>query len=253
MEDQSSTVSSSPSFRCYSSVKLPHNSTKAGETTGMAPSDEVDEEEFEFTPATKSHDYFPSFPLFKADFPLDRSRNLDFRNDPDKSMALKELLVEEEWDLSSCSSSSEADELERAEPESYPPWKPNSLPSPMRCEKSKSTGSSGKRRRFRFRKFLQRSISDGHKYSLGSWDPSKKKEEKEKVDNANVTALATAKSKKKPQSAGVKGATTAHEEFYLRNRALKEEDRRRSYLPYRQDLFGFFTSVHGVAKKFPSL
>ena len=50
---------------------------------------------------------------------------------------------------------------------------------------------------------------------------------------------------------GVKGKTvslSAHE-VYMRNRGSQEVDRRRSYLPYRPELVGFFTNVNGGLRR----
>lgn len=56
---------------------------------------------------------------------------------------------------------------------------------------------------------------------------------------------------KKAKKPAKETLSSAHEAFYLRNRAMKEEDKRRTYLPYRQDLVGFWTSVGAMGKTFP--
>jgi hypothetical protein len=45
--------------------------------------------------------------------------------------------------------------------------------------------------------------------------------------------------------------SSAHELFYVQNRAWKEGEKRKSYLPYRQDLVGFFANVNAYGKTFP--
>ncbi|KAF7135512.1 hypothetical protein RHSIM_Rhsim08G0053900 [Rhododendron simsii] len=46
---------------------------------------------------------------------------------------------------------------------------------------------------------------------------------------------------------------SAHEAFYVRNRAWKQGEKRKSYLPYRRDLvgFGLFANVNVYGKAFP--
>ncbi|KAL6983693.1 hypothetical protein U1Q18_017071 [Sarracenia purpurea var. burkii] len=151
--------------------------------------------------------------------------------------------------------------------------------SPEICKKSNSTGFS---KLWRFRDLLNRSNSDGRDAFVfldGSTTTSSKSDEKvDKSESKSVVFLngstATSSksdekvdksesiSEKKPagddngNGAGkklkakkvVKGKTaslSAHELHYVRNRELREKDRRRSYLPYRPELFGFFTNVQG--------
>ncbi|KAL8218918.1 hypothetical protein R6Q57_022291 [Mikania cordata] len=52
----------------------------------------------------------------------------------------------------------------------------------------------------------------------------------------------------KQGSKGKKSPVSAHE-AYLKSRGQTEEERRRSYLPYRPELMGFFTNVHGGLTK----
>ncbi|KAJ8749864.1 hypothetical protein K2173_013779 [Erythroxylum novogranatense] len=250
MEDQSEDVSFCPSFNSYSSDRLACVAARVGETFTAAASNEADEE-FEFTPANASQDAeVPNFPLFNVDLLFDRYRNLNLRDEAaaeETSMGapLREHFVEEDRDPPS-SSSSDVDELDRIDPGTYCVWRPNASPSPGRCEKSNSTGSSRKHVPWRFPKLLRRSRSDGNKYSLGP-TPSptnKKREDVLKLETPEVKA--TAKIKKKPST-----ALKAHEVFYVRSKASRTVDKRKSYLPYRQDLFGFFVNVNGLAKGFP--
>lgn len=50
-----------------------------------------------------------------------------------------------------------------------------------------------------------------------------------------------------------KAMVAAHEAFYGRHdRILKQGNyKRRSFLPYRQDLFGFFANVNSMGRTFP--
>ncbi|CAI0458510.1 unnamed protein product [Linum tenue] len=94
--------------------------------------------------------------------------------------SLSELLMDDRDQQSSySSSSSEADELEGAPEGSYCVWTPKIIspssvagasPSPGRCEKSNSTGSSASttKRRWRLRDLLRRSSSDGKPNTAGA-------------------------------------------------------------------------------------
>ncbi|KAK4791194.1 hypothetical protein SAY86_031607 [Trapa natans] len=125
--------------------------------------------------------------------------------------------------------------------------------SPEGCRKSNSTGFS---RLWRFRDLVHRSSSDGEDAFVflnthrahgggGNIHHAKKEEDarSEKVGrtagNKMTTAMVTAK-----------GRQTAHEKHYVRNRASRESNRRKSYLPYRQNLvgLGFFTNVNGMTQ-----
>ncbi|KAG5604565.1 hypothetical protein H5410_026068 [Solanum commersonii] len=130
--------------------------------------------------------------------------------------------------------------------------------NPEVCRKSNSTGFS---KLWRFKDFLHRSNSDGRDtfVFLNPTTPAAKVEEK--VVRKDETT--TSEKKKKEISGEVKviGKVTkktkkvvkksegilAHE-AYMKSKA-KAEDRRRSYLPYRPELVGFFTNVNGGLTK----
>ena len=119
------------------------------------------------------------------------------------------------------------------------------------CRKSKSTGSSStstwSRRRWRIRNLLTRSRSDG-KETLEFLNTSP-------VDNIDKSCSSSpcpknketvkTKSKKKEKE---KISVSAHEKFYLRNKAMKEEDKRKSYLSYKQEFVGLFSNIHRHGK-----
>ncbi|XP_059289457.1 uncharacterized protein LOC132042973 [Lycium ferocissimum] len=112
------------------------------------------------------------------------------------------------------------------------------------CKKSNSTGFS---KLWRFKDFLHRSNSDGRdtfvflNHTTTTNTPAKA-EEKVKV---KVDEKVTEKKKKKK---GVKKSegVLAHE-AYMKSKAKAEG--RRSYLPYRPELVGFFTNVNGGLTK----
>jgi hypothetical protein len=220
--------------------------------------EDEDEDEFEFAVVCREPEYSspisadeifyngqirPIYPIFDQTLLLN-----DSHTNPDNSKAslstfrrspLRKLMVEEREreqqeearEPMSCSSS-EADDLDGVQPGTYCVWTPTkpssesaaeaSLPAGRR-KKSLSTGSS---KRWKLRDLLYRSNSDG-KDTFVFVTPSKKAEK--------TVAVA---SKVAPQQ------LDAH---YVRNSAAKEEDhKRRSYLPYRKDLVGFFANMNGL-------
>ncbi|XP_059656112.1 uncharacterized protein LOC132303058 [Cornus florida] len=150
----------------------------------------------------------------------------------------------------------ETEETETEATGPYCAWSKKAVEaSPESCKKSSSTGFS---KLWRFRDLYSRSNSDGRDafvFLNGSPTTSAKKEDKvEKTESSlsekkkpavevkvNVNAGGS-KAKAKKAEKVEKSSLSAH---YARNRALKEEDRRRSYLPYRPELVGFFTNVNG--------
>ncbi|XP_073220666.1 uncharacterized protein [Cicer arietinum] len=98
--------------------------------------------------------------------------------------------------------------------------------NPQKAVKSNSTGSS---KLWKFRDPKLRSNSDG-KDAFVFLNPAKV----EKTSSGEAKNVVVKKVKM------VKGKTTsAHEKHYVMNKARKESDKRKSYLPYRQELFGF--------------
>ncbi|MED6221176.1 hypothetical protein PIB30_051963 [Stylosanthes scabra] len=196
--------------------------------------------------------------------------------------SMKELLIGEDAENrrrsrdppSSSSSSSSDDDLDGIPPGTYCVWTPNPVQaSPNRCKKSNSTGSSSSSRsplkRWKILEFLRRSKSDGKKtldlltpsplLPLSGFSSSKKeqKEKKEKKEGTN------AKWKEERsggslmnESGGVAGkrsaaGVSAHEALYVRNREMRRVVKRRSYLPYKQDLVGFCATLNAMGRTFP--
>ncbi|XP_031402685.1 uncharacterized protein LOC116212261 [Punica granatum] len=147
----------------------------------------------------------------------------------------------------------EPEELRGVDEETYCVWngkKVEEAASPESCRKSNSTGFS---KRWRFRDLVNRSNSDG-KDAFVFLNPHKAHDGRGgKVQHAKkdeeVGVRTAARKEGKTATASGKGQT-AHEKHYVRNRAAKESDRRKSYLPYRQDLvgLGFFTNVNGMTR-----
>ncbi|XP_027348142.1 uncharacterized protein LOC113859616 [Abrus precatorius] len=110
-----------------------------------------------------------------------------------------------------------------------------------KCKKSNSTGFSKK---WRFRKNLNlRSNSDG-KDAFVSLNPSlvmpmrsiKAKEENVALNN-----------KKHEKSEKCK-TLSAHEKLYVSNRKRRESTKKKSCLPYKKELIGFFANMNGFSR-----
>ncbi|KAK7844216.1 uncharacterized protein LOC112040656 [Quercus suber] len=189
---------------------------------------------------------------------------------------LKKLFSEEHAPTSYSSSSSEVDELEGVPPGTYCVWTPhiNSSPkaiaaaaSPSQCKKSNSTGtttssntkSSSSSKRWRLMNLLRRSNSEG-KDSFVFLTPKNKEEEISNGNNSfeEENSISNSKEmkkvvvvKKKKKKEKEQTVSSAHEMFYGRKRESMERDRRKTYLPYRKDLVGFWASVGSLGRTFP--
>ncbi|OWM71539.1 hypothetical protein CDL15_Pgr005726 [Punica granatum] len=239
-----------------------------------------EEDDFEFVSLVENPDQVlisggyarPVFPVFNRDLlsgggGRETSHLGEDENEDERSIMipLKNLFLEDR-DAPSCSSS-EADELEGVPEGTYCVWTPRSPAveqSPSRCKKSNSTGSCSKR--WRLRDLMRRSNSDG-KDSFVFLTPSSSSSPTAKSPDSKAPGAAGPKEKKSPTGAEAKiparpgnsskpakekaSSASAHEAFYVRNRAMKEGDRKRSYLPYRKDLVGFFATASGLGRNFP--
>lgn len=221
---------------------------------------EEEEEEFEFAFVTKDSELSspisadeifyngqirPVYPVFNRDLFLERDefrtdsivRNSDSEDVPAIRLPLRKLFIEERettmtMTRTSSSSSSEASELEGIPADSYCVWRP---PTEGRCKKSSSAGGSNSKR-WKLRNLLNRSHSDGSKdnFVILSHKSSgrKKPESEEKVKSKATT----------PALKPVAGKAVAHPPLYGGG------EKRRSYLPYRQELVGIFTNANGLSK-----
>ncbi|KAG8366869.1 hypothetical protein BUALT_Bualt16G0012800 [Buddleja alternifolia] len=228
-----------PSFNSYSCDRLAETAVRvAAESSNAA----VGDDDFEFTSLREDEDVSadefaqikPIFPVFNRDLLLGHDHGASIGenkpSDHQSSVAipLRDLFLD---DRDSCSSSSEADELESVPEGTYCVWRPKLTDSPLpnQCKKSKSTGSASKR--WKLPDFLKRSNSEGQGKGNFVFLAPKSREEKPKrlIKGAAGGGLSG-------------GAASAHEELYIRNRAIKEGGKKKSYLPYR---VGFFASVNG--------
>lgn len=241
-------ASFSPSFSTYSGDRL----AEIAERVGRRFADDYEEkgdEDFEFAilqtaSASSGDERGLVFPVFDQNLVSETSAV-----EPEAVLTpLKDLFLRERIDSppqQTYSSSSDEDELDTIPSEIYCPWTPARSTAEMSpsggCRKSKSTGSSStsswSTKRWRIRDLLKRSHSDG-KQSLKFLNSSSIREESSK----NKEIVMKKKEKEK---------VSAHEKFYLRNKAIKEEDKRRSYLPYKQDLVGLFANINRYGKTFP--
>ncbi|KAL8142403.1 hypothetical protein V2J09_015435 [Rumex salicifolius] len=138
-------------------------------------------------------------------------------------------------------------------------------PAPVTCRKSNSTGFS---KLWRFRDMLIRSQSDGKETfvflteneddetttSCTASFKRKKKSENPKNDKNSSAARdgkkGSADAETKTTSSKPKGKTTSSSAYAMQygKNWEKAKEKRRSYLPYRQDLVGFFTNANAVTR-----
>ncbi|KAL6567813.1 hypothetical protein OROGR_001481 [Orobanche gracilis] len=215
-----------------------------GEDEGEEEEEEEEEEgEFSFmceganTSPVAADDIFingqirPVFPLFDRDL-LFSGENL--RDSLPVFPPVKNVFVQtNEENSQSASSSSDRKAVEAS-------------PSPEVCKKSNSTGFS---KIWRFKDFLGRSNSDGRDafvFLNNAHAPTRWAEQPVKAVKGEKNKGSKDKVKGKAKKGKV-ASLSAHE-VYLRSKVAKEE-RRRSYLPYRPELMGFFTNVNGGLSK----
>ncbi|GMH01608.1 hypothetical protein Nepgr_003447 [Nepenthes gracilis] len=129
--------------------------------------------------------------------------------------------------------------------------------SPETCKKSNSTGFS---KLFRFRDLLIRSYSDGKDAFV--FLPSSKRDDKdegtpsqkgssttERKSATNGSGRVRMKSKvAQADTTPEKRAASTYAMQYEKKKGGIEGEKRKSYLPYRQDLVGFFTNVNGMSR-----
>ncbi|PIN15507.1 hypothetical protein CDL12_11840 [Handroanthus impetiginosus] len=236
------------------------------ENSVPAKEDDDGEEEFEFAFVTRDSDLSspisadeifqngqirPVYPVFNRDLFLG---HMGFQNEngkengvensgSDKSptvrLPLRKLFIEERettmtMSTTSSCSSSEADELDGVPAESYCVWRPKEAAG-RGCKKSNSTGSNSKR--WKFKDLLHRSHSDGGKDSFVFFGPSNSGRKKENEERTKTAPVAAGK---------LKAPAPPHPSSPYNRDGV---EKRRSYLPYRPDLVGFFgNNVNGLSK-----
>lgn len=159
---------------------------------------------------------------------------------------------------SNSTASSDADDLEGISADSYCLWTPSSAPSPDLQRRCHSTGES---KRWRLRDLvIGRSQSDGKKkfifleshHSSVEVAEKRNKERRGGKPKPPPESPAAGEEKKKtkggvnrPAKVSEMDMVTAHRLFYSKG-AAAAGDRRRSYLPYRSNLVGFFPNSNGA-------
>ncbi|KAG7655330.1 hypothetical protein ISN44_As01g024170 [Arabidopsis suecica] len=251
--------------------KLERSWSKLEESVEFNEDDEEEEEEFSFacvngegSPITADEAFEdgqirPVFPLFNRDL-LFEYENEDDKNDnvsvtDENRPRLRKLFVEDR------NGNGDGEETEDSEKEPLGPycsWTGGTVAeaSPETCRKSNSTGFS---KLWRFRDLVLRSNSDGRDafvFLNNSNDKTRTRSSSsssstaaEENDKKVITEKKKGKEKTSTSSETKKKTTTtksAHEKLYMRNRAMKEEVKHRSYLPYKQ--VGFFTNVNGLSR-----
>ncbi|XP_015965040.1 uncharacterized protein LOC107488786 [Arachis duranensis] len=117
--------------------------------------------------------------------------------------------------------------------------------SPKMAGKSNSTGFS---KLWKLRDHKLRSNSDGKDAFVFLSPPSTAKTEKAGSGNGAVKKAVKVTKGKTTTTSSSSSSSSAHEKHYVMNRARKESGKRRSYLPYRQELFGFFSSTTALSR-----
>lgn len=239
-----------PTFSSYTCDRLVEIATKVSDDYKNIVGGENDDDLFEFSLSIQEFDSAvvhksSIFPVFNREVSHSVMDQNTEKLDGNNSVRLNNLFTEKcENRISTSSSELESEsESESETPGSYCVWRRKSTgSSPSSCKKSKSTGS------VLFKRFnicdllLRRSNSDGqNSYVFAA-----------KIDKSTTRMIDCRKSPR--HSVEVTGkakmspASSAHELFYIQNRSMKEGDKRKSYLPYRKDLIGFF-SVLGRASR----
>lgn len=134
-----------------------------------------------------------------------------------RRLPLRKLMFEEGETASCSSSTDESVDLEGVAEGAYCVWTPNSVGRERK--KSNSTGSASKR--WRLRDLLLRSHSEG-------------KDKQQQKQQQVVFQIPT--NKVKPQNG------TVGTEYHA------EQNKRKSFLPYRPELVGLFTNVNGLGR-----
>ncbi|KAL1808269.1 hypothetical protein ACET3Z_025259 [Daucus carota] len=131
-----------------------------------------------------------------------------------------------------------SDEMERIATGPYCAWSK----SPEMSRKSNSTGFS---KLWRFKEYMQRSNSDGRDayvfYNQNSTGEASS--EKKIIAKKSASEKKAVVEEKKKAKKGDK--TMSSHEVYLKKKGYNPEEKRKSYLPYRPELVGFFTNVNG--------
>lgn len=176
--------------------------------------------------ASKNKDIHPIFPLFGQNLLSHEERKQLPINPQVDTVFVESHRV-------ALSSTSDYDNIESMAMGPYCTWKKQ---PPKLSKKSNSTGFS---KLWRLKDKVGRSNSDGRDAFVFL-----KKSVRTTVGGSSSKGNVGKRKGLKAEN----GKFPGHE-VYLRKRAQGEEDRRRSYLPYRPEIMGFFTNVNGGLSK----
>ncbi|XP_073035328.1 uncharacterized protein [Primulina eburnea] len=209
--------------------------------------DDEEEEEFTFmfeganTPSMEAEDMKQVFPLFNRDVFFSGEGLKPSKENLPTKLPVKKVFVEtdkisdEEHLVTSVSTGSD----EVAGP--FCEWSGSKavVASSVACKKSNSTGFS---KFWRFKDLVGRSCSDGKDtfVFLNKSPAPPRAVVKRRTREVGPPSPKTEIGKVRRIGRGKTAPLSAHA-VYLKNKA-KQEDRRRSYLPYRPELMGFFTN-----------
>lgn len=233
-----------PSFNCYTSSNTSSSSSAAAAAAAIKISNSLPnkddlyhDNEFNFVIDDNNNTVYPLFN--QSENSCDTLQNL--------------FITEREDDTSS--SDEEDEENENVNEPVFCVWRgtksdTSSSVALTKCKKSSSTGSRSGSKRWRIRDLLRRSNSEGKDQPINMLltqhhNNKKVVEAVTKQKRNSVEGSVNNGRLKQPSSPSV------HEIFYVQNRAKTEDGKRRSYLPYRQGLVGFFSNVNGKGKSFP--
>ncbi|KAF6157386.1 hypothetical protein GIB67_004324 [Kingdonia uniflora] len=219
--------------------------------------EEEDDDDFEFSCACDDHEVItltadeifsngqirPIYPIFNRD--LEDDSFVSSNTSSPTRFPIDKFFNDERLSTTSSNSTAPA--------QTYCILKPRTdlLASPEIGKKSTSTGTS---KRWRLRDLIHRSNSDSKEtlvFLARSNTCSKSKKMREEAAKNKKQVPKVPKVPKEIKYSNEKTKTvekSAHEKHYVKNREMKEGQRRRSYLPYKTQLFGFVASVNGLSK-----
>ncbi|KHN30906.1 hypothetical protein glysoja_017443 [Glycine soja] len=221
-------ASPSPSFSSYSSETLAEIAARVIEELRHEPSSLSDDDDDALFPPWENLNDNENF-LPQNDEPPEQNDDDDFEfaffpnnnniaPTPRRRLPLRKLMFEEGETASW--STDESVDLEGVAEGAYCVWTPNSVGSERK--KSNSTGSTSKRWKLRVRDLLLRSHSDG-----------KNNNKQEQQKQRDLFRIAT-----KPQN----GSVGTEQQHHV------EQNKRKSFLPYKPELVGLFTNANGLGR-----
>ncbi|GJY87646.1 actin cytoskeleton-regulatory complex protein [Tanacetum coccineum] len=153
------------------------------------------------------------------------------------------------------STSAQHDEDSAAGP--YCEWSKNTTSSSSsnssstsNAEMSKKSNSTGFSKLWRLKEKVGRSNSDGRDaFVFLKHNDKTAAATTPKAGNSDGIYVKVNDAGGKPRVVKAKKASVSAHEAYMKSRGHTEDDRRKSYLPYRPELMGFFTNVHGGLSK----